>query len=61
MGLVRGAIAASVFLWLFIALIVLWVLGWLVFHIAIGLLKLLPVVALIVLVVYLVRRSGSGR
>ena len=61
MGFLRGTITASVFLWLFIALIVLWVLGWLMFHIAAGLLKLLPVAILIVLVVYLARRWGSGR
>ncbi len=46
---------------LFVLLIVAWVFGFLLLHIASGLLHLLPLVALIVLIVYLLRDSGHRR
>ena len=46
---------ASLFLFSAIALFVLWILGWLVFHVAGGLIHVLLVVAIITLIVHFVR------
>ena len=46
---------SSSFLILFIVLLVAWVLGWIVFHVAGGLIHLLLVVAVISLIVHFVR------
>lgn len=47
------------FLVLFIVLGVAWVLGWVVFHVAGGLIHLLLIVALVSLVVHFVRGRGA--
>lgn len=47
------------FLVLFIVLGVAWVLGWVAFHVAGGLIHLLLIVALISLVVHFVRGRGA--
>ena len=47
------------FLILFIVLLVAWVLGFLAFHIAGGLIHLLIILALISLIVHLVRGRGT--
>jgi uncharacterized protein DUF5670 len=61
----HGSVAGTVgketlmFMILFIALAVAWVLGWGAFHVAGGLIHLLLVVALISLVVHFVRGRGA--
>jgi hypothetical protein len=45
----------SLFLFAFIILFVVWVLGWLVFHVTSGLIHLLLVVAVISLIVHFAR------
>ena len=47
------------FLILFIVLLVAWVMGFLAFHIAGGLIHILLIFALISLVMHLVRRTGA--
>lgn len=49
------------FLGLFVILLVLWMLGFLAFHVAGGLIHLLLIIALISLVVHLFRGRGSAR
>ncbi|HTX38108.1 MAG TPA: lmo0937 family membrane protein [Bryobacteraceae bacterium] len=44
------------FLFLFIVLLGLWLLGWIVFHVASGLIHLLLLFAVIAIVVHLIRR-----
>ncbi len=44
------------FLFLFIVLLGLWLLGWIVFHVAGGLIHLLLLFAVICIVVHLIRR-----
>jgi hypothetical protein len=49
----------TMFLILFIVLLVAWVMGFLAFHIAGGLIHILLIFALISLVMHLVRRTGA--
>ncbi len=47
----------SIFTILFVILLIAWILGWTVFHVASGLIHILLVVALISLVLHFVRGS----
>jgi hypothetical protein len=42
-----------------IALLVLWLMGYLAFHIAVGLFHILPVIALVLILLHLVRRGRA--
>lgn len=57
----RGSIVASVFFWIFIALLVIWFLGWLAFHIVAGLWHLVLVIAIIALIIHFVRPHRASR
>ena len=48
------------FLTLFVVLLVLWLLGFIAFHVAGGLIHLLLIVALIALIVHFVRGRSAG-
>ena len=48
------------FLVLFVVLVVAWLLGWVAFHVAGGLIHLLLIVAVISLIVHFVRGRGAG-
>jgi hypothetical protein len=50
----------AMFLALFVVLVVAWLLGWVAFHVAGGLIHLLLIVAVISLLVYFVRGRGAG-
>jgi bacteriorhodopsin len=50
----------SMFLTLFVVLLVLWLLGFFAFHVGSGLIHLLLIIAVIALVVHLVRGRGSA-
>lgn len=45
----------SIFIWLFIILLIAWILGWVVFHVTTGLIHILLVVAVIALILHFVR------
>ncbi len=51
----------SILVLLFILLMVAWICGFVLFHVASALIHLLPVVAVIALVVYLLRNAGHRR
>ncbi len=51
----------SILVLLFLLLIVAWICGFLLFHVASALIHLLPILAVIALVVYLVRNAGHRR
>jgi hypothetical protein len=57
----RGSIVSSVFFWIFIALLILWFLGWLAFHIVAGLWHLILVIAILALILHFVRRHRTSR
>lgn len=48
------------FLTLFVVLMVAWLLGWAVFHVAGGLIHLLLIIAVISMIVHFVRGRGAG-
>jgi hypothetical protein len=50
----------GMFLALFVVLVVAWLLGWVAFHVAGGLIHLLLVVAVISLLVHFLRGRGAG-
>jgi hypothetical protein len=52
-------IRSFLFLWLFLVLLGVWVVGWLAFHIAGGLIHLLLIVAVISLILHLFRGTRS--
>jgi fatty acid desaturase len=54
-----GMIRSFLFLWLFLVLLGVWVVGWLAFHIAGGLIHLLLIVAVISLILHLFHRTRS--
>jgi hypothetical protein len=52
-------IRSFLFLWLFLVVLGVWVVGWLAFHIAGGLIHLLLIVAVISLILHLFHRTRS--
>jgi hypothetical protein len=50
----------SIFLLVFFVLLVVWVVSWLAFHIAGGLIHLILVIAVISLVIHLLRGRGNA-
>jgi hypothetical protein len=57
----RGSVVSSLFFWIFVALLVIWFLGWLAFHIVVGLWHLVLVLAIIALILHFVRPHRTSR
>lgn len=57
----RGSLAFSIFLWIFIVLLIIWLVGWLAFHIVVGFWHVILVIALIALIVHFVRPHPTTR
>jgi hypothetical protein len=57
---VNPEVIVSIFTILFVILLVAWILGWGVFHVASGLIHILLIVAIISLILHFVRGSTSA-
>lgn len=57
----RGSVVSSIFFWIFIALLIIWFLGWLAFHIVAGIWHLVLVIAILSLIIHFVRPHRTDR